>query len=146
MSTFLNRSATSQSSSYPIVFTRLGGPRSRPNSQLKLQKCRGSNPRPRDQKSDMLTTRPTRRSMYYNYNHYCLEIPFLNKILRIFIFIFIYLYVQYLFIFNKILLLLFLKPPLWFILCYVANYEKLTWWLMKSGSLIHILSLMNLFL
>ena len=31
MSTFLIRSATSPSSSYPIVLTRLGGPRSRPN-------------------------------------------------------------------------------------------------------------------
>ena len=30
MSTFLIRSATSQSSSYPFVLTRLGGPRSRP--------------------------------------------------------------------------------------------------------------------
>ena len=35
MSTFLIRSATSQSSSYPIVLTRLGGPRSRPNPHLK---------------------------------------------------------------------------------------------------------------
>ena len=35
MSTFLIRSATTQSSSYPIVLTRLGGPRSRPNPQKK---------------------------------------------------------------------------------------------------------------
>ena len=34
MSTFLIRSVTSQSSSYPIVLTRLGGPRSRPNPHL----------------------------------------------------------------------------------------------------------------
>ena len=37
MSTFLIRSATSQSSSYPIVLTRLGGPRSRPNPQSLLR-------------------------------------------------------------------------------------------------------------
>ena len=36
MSTFLIRSATSQSSSYPIVLTKLGGPRSRPNTHLKF--------------------------------------------------------------------------------------------------------------
>ena len=38
MSTFLIRSATFQSSSYPIALTRLGGPRSRPNPHLKLWK------------------------------------------------------------------------------------------------------------
>ena len=62
MSTFLIRSAISQSSSYSIVLTRLGGPRSRTNRNLNLWKCRGSNPRPHDQLSDMLTPRPTRRS------------------------------------------------------------------------------------
>ena len=36
MSTFLIRSATSQSSSYPIALTSLGGPRSRPNPHLKF--------------------------------------------------------------------------------------------------------------
>ena len=36
MSTFLIRSATSQSSSYPIVLMRLGGPRSRPNPHLEF--------------------------------------------------------------------------------------------------------------
>ena len=36
MSTFLTRSATSHSSSYPIVLTRLGGPLSRPNPHLKF--------------------------------------------------------------------------------------------------------------
>ena len=46
---FLTRSATSQSSSYPIILTRLGGPRSGPNPHLKLWECRGSNPRPHDQ-------------------------------------------------------------------------------------------------
>jgi len=35
MSTFLIIATTSQSSSYPIVFTRLGGPRSSPNIQHK---------------------------------------------------------------------------------------------------------------
>ena len=35
MSTLLIRSATSQPSSYTIVLTRLGGPRSRPNPHLK---------------------------------------------------------------------------------------------------------------
>ena len=34
ISTFLIRSATSQTSSYPIVLTRLGGPRSRPNPHI----------------------------------------------------------------------------------------------------------------
>ena len=33
---YLIRSANSQSSSYPIVLTRLGGPRSRPNLRLEL--------------------------------------------------------------------------------------------------------------
>ena len=37
MSTFLIRSASSQSSSYPIVLTRLGGPRSRPNPHPLIQ-------------------------------------------------------------------------------------------------------------
>ena len=41
MSTFLIRSATSQSSSYPIVLTRLGGPRSRPKSHLKFVEVPG---------------------------------------------------------------------------------------------------------
>ena len=36
MLTFLIRSATSQSSSYPIVLTRLGGSRSRPTPYLKI--------------------------------------------------------------------------------------------------------------
>ena len=36
MSTFLIRYATSQSSSYPIVLTRLGGPRSRPNQHFNV--------------------------------------------------------------------------------------------------------------
>ena len=36
MSTFLIRSTTSQASSYPIVLTRLSGPRSRPNPHLKF--------------------------------------------------------------------------------------------------------------
>jgi hypothetical protein len=36
MSTFLIRSNTCQTSSYPIVLTRLGGPRSRPNQYLNL--------------------------------------------------------------------------------------------------------------
>ena len=39
MSTFLIISATSQSSCYPIVFTRLGGPRFRPNIFFLLWKC-----------------------------------------------------------------------------------------------------------
>ena len=42
MSTFLITYATSQSSSYPIVFMRLVGPSSRPNPHLKLWKCRES--------------------------------------------------------------------------------------------------------
>ena len=37
MSTFLIRSATSHSSSYPVGFTRLDGPRSRPNPHLSIQ-------------------------------------------------------------------------------------------------------------
>ena len=41
MSTFLIRSATSQSSSYPIVLTRLGGPRSRSNPDLKFVEVPG---------------------------------------------------------------------------------------------------------
>ena len=36
MSTFLIRSATSQSSSHPIVLMRLGGPRSRHNPKFKI--------------------------------------------------------------------------------------------------------------
>ena len=40
MSIVLIRSATSQSSSYPIVLTRLGEPRSGPNPHLKLWKYR----------------------------------------------------------------------------------------------------------
>ena len=44
MSTFLIRSATSQSSSYPIVFTRLGGPRFRSNPHLKFVKVQGIEP------------------------------------------------------------------------------------------------------
>ena len=44
MSTFLIRSASSQSSSYPFVLTSLVGPRSKPNSHLKLWKWRKSNP------------------------------------------------------------------------------------------------------
>ena len=42
MSTF--RSGTSQSSSYPIVLTRLGGPRSRPNPHLKPVEVPGIEP------------------------------------------------------------------------------------------------------
>ena len=41
MSTSLTRFATSQSSSYPIVITRLGGYRSRPNSHLKFVEVPG---------------------------------------------------------------------------------------------------------
>ena len=41
MSTFLIRSATSQSSSYPIVLTRLGGPRATPNPHLKFVEVPG---------------------------------------------------------------------------------------------------------
>ena len=44
MSTFLIRSATSQSRSYPIVLTRLGGPRSRPNPHLKFVEVPGIEP------------------------------------------------------------------------------------------------------
>ena len=44
MSTFLIRSATSQSSSYPIVLTMLGGPRSRPNPHLKFVEVPGIEP------------------------------------------------------------------------------------------------------
>ena len=67
MLTFLIRSATSQSSSYPIILTRLGGPCSRLNPHLKLWKCRELNSQPHDKKSDMLTPRPMRRSvMKYN--------------------------------------------------------------------------------
>ena len=40
MAIFLMRSSTYQSSRYPIVLTRLGGPRSRPKPDLKLWKCR----------------------------------------------------------------------------------------------------------
>ena len=36
MLTFLIRSATSQSSGYPIVLKRLGGPHSRPNPHFKI--------------------------------------------------------------------------------------------------------------
>ena len=36
MSTFLIRPATSQSSSYPVVLTRLGGPSSTSNPHLKM--------------------------------------------------------------------------------------------------------------
>ena len=46
MPTFLIRSATFQSISYPIVLTRLDEPRSRPNPHLKLWKCQESNPQP----------------------------------------------------------------------------------------------------
>ena len=48
MWTFLIRSATSQSTSYPIFLARQDGPRFRPNPHLKLWKCRESNPRPHD--------------------------------------------------------------------------------------------------
>ena len=44
--TSLIRSATCQSSCYPIVLTRPGGPHSRTKPHLKLQKCRESKPRP----------------------------------------------------------------------------------------------------
>ena len=44
MSTFLNKSATSPSSSYPIVLTRLGGSRSRPNPYLKFVEVPGIEP------------------------------------------------------------------------------------------------------
>ena len=44
MSTFLIRSATFQSSSYPIFLTRLGGPRSRPNPHLRLVEVPGIEP------------------------------------------------------------------------------------------------------
>ena len=42
------RSATSQSSSFPIILTRLGEPRSRPNPYLKLWRFRELNSRPHD--------------------------------------------------------------------------------------------------
>ena len=45
---FLNQIATSQWSSFPIILTRLGGPRSRPDPHSKLWKCRESNPQPHD--------------------------------------------------------------------------------------------------
>ena len=57
MSTFLIRSTTSQSSSYPIVLSRLGGSRSRPNPHLQLCKCRQLNPRPHGQQIDTLIPR-----------------------------------------------------------------------------------------
>ena len=41
MSTFLIRSSTYQSSSYPIVLTRLSRPRSRPNPHLKFIEIKG---------------------------------------------------------------------------------------------------------
>ena len=44
MSTFLIRSATSLSSSYPIVLTRLGGPRSTSNPHLKFVEVPGIEP------------------------------------------------------------------------------------------------------
>ena len=44
MSTFLIKSPTSQSSSYPIVLTRLGGSHSRPNPHLKFVKVLGIEP------------------------------------------------------------------------------------------------------
>ena len=44
MSIFLIRSATSHSSSYPIVLTRLCGPRSRPNPHLKCVEVPGIEP------------------------------------------------------------------------------------------------------
>ena len=46
---FLNRIATSQSSSYPIVITMLGGPRSRPNLHFKIVEVPGIEPRPHAQ-------------------------------------------------------------------------------------------------
>ena len=55
MSTFLIRSVTSPSSSYPIVLARLGGPRSRSNPHLKLCKGWESNQRPHGQKSYTLS-------------------------------------------------------------------------------------------
>ena len=42
MSTFLIISATSQPSRYPLVLTRLGGLRSRPNTHLKYMEVPGS--------------------------------------------------------------------------------------------------------
>ena len=44
MSTFLIRFTASQSSSYPIVLTRLGGPLSRPNPHLKFVEVPGIEP------------------------------------------------------------------------------------------------------
>ena len=44
MSTFVIRSSTSQTSSYPIVLTRHGGPRSRPNPHLKFVEVPGIEP------------------------------------------------------------------------------------------------------
>ena len=44
MSTSLIRSATSQLSSYPIVLTRLGGPRSKRNPHLKFVEVPGIEP------------------------------------------------------------------------------------------------------
>ena len=41
MSSFLIRSATSQSSRYPILLTRLGGPRPRPNPHLNFVEVPG---------------------------------------------------------------------------------------------------------
>ena len=44
MPTFLIRSAASQSSNYPIVLTRLGGSRSKPNPHLKFVEVPGIEP------------------------------------------------------------------------------------------------------
>ena len=45
MLTFLIRSATSQSNSYPFALMRLGEPHSRSSTHLKPWKCRELNPR-----------------------------------------------------------------------------------------------------
>ena len=68
MSTFLIRSAISQSSTYPIVLTRLGGPRSRPNPQFKICGSAG------DQTRDLMISSQTRwpldqRGSEYNNNN-----------------------------------------------------------------------------
>ena len=74
MSTSLTRPATSQSSSYPIVLTRLGRPRSRSNPHLKLWKCRESKTRLLGPYSDTLTPRQTKPKTKENLN-FCENLP-----------------------------------------------------------------------
>jgi hypothetical protein len=88
MSTSLIRSATCQSSSHPIVLTRLGGPRSRPNPHLKFVEVPGIEP---------ATSRSVdqRGGHYYDYYYYyyyyytafkCVHIIFLCPFFYKFIF------------------------------------------------------------